>query len=267
MNSWDNFLNSNTEQQKATLEDLHINQNMTTAQIGEFFGTYANKVRRHADKIGFKFRNRSEAQALALATGRVDHPTAGRERTNEEKIKIGKTIAQKWNDISDEERERRGEISRENWKNRSPEEIQEMYRRATEERLKVAKDGSKLEHYIINELTNNGFEVEFHKEHLLLNDRVHLDIWLPKLSTAIEIDGPTHFEPIWGEEHLKKTQATDNIKDGLLLNAGCCIIRLRQKKNLSKTYASELASELLEILNKIQNNYPTLGERRIVIGE
>lgn len=29
-------------------------------------------------KIGFKFRNRSEAQTLVLSSGRVKHPTAGR---------------------------------------------------------------------------------------------------------------------------------------------------------------------------------------------
>ncbi len=267
LNNWNDFLKLDVEDQKAVLHECHNVGGLTTAQIGERYKTYANKVRRHAEKIGFKFRNRSEAQALALSSGRVEHPTAGRERTNEEKAKIGKSIAQKWEEISDEERDRRAEISKENWKNRSQADLDEMYRKATEARLQVAKDGSKLEHHIVEELRNNGFDVEFHKEHLLLNDRVHLDIWLPKLSTAVEIDGPTHFEPIWGEEHLKKTQATDNIKDGLLLNAGCCIVRLRQKKNLSKTYASELTSELLQILNKIQNNYPKLGERRIVIGE
>ncbi len=267
INNWNDFLQLDAELQKEVLEQYHNVDGLTTAQIGTKFGTYANKVRRHAEKIGFKFRNRSEAQSNALSTGRVKHPTAGRERTEQEKAKIGKTIADNWSQISEEERDRRAEISKENWNNRSPADLQEMYRLATEARLQVAKDGSKLEHYIIDALKDRGFTVEFHKEHLLLNDRVHLDIWLPEITTAVEIDGPTHFEPIWGEDHLKKTQATDNMKDGLLLNAGCCIIRLRQKKNLSQTYASELASSLLEILNKIQNNYPKLGERRIVIGE
>jgi hypothetical protein len=267
MKNWESFLASKVEDQIQVLNDLHNTENLTTAQIGEKFGTYANKVRRHAAKIGFVFRNRSEAQSMALATGRIEHPTAGRQRTEEEKIKIGQSVSDKWGDISDEERERRSEVAKENWNNRSQDQIDEMHRKATKKRLEVAKDGSKLEHFVVSELINRGFQVEFHKEQSLLNEKVHLDIWLPKLNTAVEIDGPTHFEPIWGEEHLKKTQKTDNIKDGLLLNAGCCIVRLRQKKNLSKTYGLRLVSDLVEILNKIGNKFPELGERRIVLGD
>jgi hypothetical protein len=267
LNNWKDFLALDVELQKAVLHECHNVAGLTTAQIGERYGTYANKVRRHASKIGFQFRNRSEAQALALSSGRIEHPTAGRQRTEEEKIKIGQSVSDKWSDISDEERERRSEVAKENWNNRPQDQIDDMHRKATKKRLEVAKDGSKLEHFVVSELLNRGFQVEFHKEQSLLNEKVHLDIWLPKLNTAVEIDGPTHFEPIWGEEHLKKTQKTDNMKDGLLLNAGCCIIRLRQKKNLSKTYGLRLVSDLVEILNKIGNKFPELGERRIVLGD
>ncbi len=125
----------------------------------------------------------------------------------------------------------------------------------------------RLEKIILSTLIDKGYLVEFHKEHLLLNERVHLDLWLPKLRTAIEIDGPTHFSPIWGEDNLKKTQKTDNTKDGLLLNSGFCIIRLRQKKNLSKTYVANLISDLTKILESIAIDFPEPGQRKITIGE
>lgn len=51
----------------------------------------------------------------------------------------------------------RAEMSKENWKNRSQEDLDDMYRKATEARLQVAKDGSKLEHHIIKESTKSWF--------------------------------------------------------------------------------------------------------------
>ena len=267
MNNLHDFFSKPLDEQKDIIQSLHWEQLKSISEIAELLGTYNNKIRRWAAKNDFNLRDKSDAQKVALQTNKTKHPTKGKKRTEAEKAKIGSTMAANWENLSDEERERRAQISKENWENRPEYEKAEMYEKATKARLATAKEGSKLEKYVVAALLKAGYKVEFHKEHALINENVHLDILLPELKTAIEIDGPTHFLPIWGEEHLKKTQATDNTKDGLLLGSGFCIIRLQQRKNLSKTYVSKLISDLFEILNKIQNKFPKPGERRIIIGE
>ena len=51
-----------------------------------------------------------------------------------------------------------------------------------------------------------GFKVEFHKEHWLQNHRLQLDLFIPDLRTVVEVDGPSHFKPVWGMENLIKNQ-------------------------------------------------------------
>lgn len=267
MNNYSNFFELTLKEQKDIIQDLHWEQQKAISVIAPLMGTYTNKIRRWAQKNSIVLRDKSEAQKTALETGQTNHPTKGKKRTEAEKIKIGNTVAEKWESISDEERERRAKVAKVNWDSRTNEAIQEMHDKATKGRLDAAKDGSKLEKIVLSTLIEMGYDVQFHKEHLLLNERVHLDLWLPKLRTAIEIDGPTHFLPIWGEANLKKTQNTDNIKDGLLLNAGYCIIRMRQKKNLSKTYVSNLIADLLVILQSIELKFPEQGKRKVTIGE
>lgn len=267
MNNLSNFFSKPLGEQKDIIQSLHWEQLKSVSEIAEILGTYNNKIRRWAAKNNFNLRDKSDAQKIALQTGRINHPTLGKQRTEDEKLKIGNTVANKWEQISDEERERRSKVAKENWDNRSQDDLDEMYEKATKARLATAKDGSKLEKYVVNALLKNGYKIEFHKEHALVNERVHLDIFIPSLKIAIEIDGPSHFLPIWGQEHLEKTQKTDSIKDGLLLGAGFCIIRIQQRKNISKSYVAKLVSDLLEKLNMIEIKFPEPGHRRIIIGE
>ncbi len=267
MKDWKDFLALSKDKQLATLNELHGEQLLSLGEIAVMYGTYTNKVRRHAEKINFTYRDRSEAQRNAILTGRSNHPTQGRKRTKEEKTKIGQTVSTKYEKLTKKEKARRAKVSQENWKKKTDAEIEDMNRKATVARLAAAEHGSKLEKILLEELSNLGYVVEFHKEHLLLNEKVHLDLWIPALRTAIEIDGPSHFSPLWGQEKLKKTQQTDNIKDGILLNSGYCIIRIRQEKSVSNAYASRLVSALVQCLQQIERKFPELGERRILIGD
>ena len=44
------------------------------------------------------------------------------------------------------------------------------------------------------------------------NNRLEIDLYVTDLQTAIEVDGPSHFEPVWGEENLIKNQRSDKQK-------------------------------------------------------
>lgn len=52
---------------------------------------------------------------------------------------------------------------------------------------------------------------------MILNDKeqmrgLELDIYLPEISLAIEVNGPAHYIPIWNDETLLRTQKNDIIK-------------------------------------------------------
>ena len=60
----------------------------STHEIAKNLKTYPNKIRRTLIKNGIRVRNSSEAQKVALEKGTSEHPTKGKTRTEEEKLKI-----------------------------------------------------------------------------------------------------------------------------------------------------------------------------------
>jgi hypothetical protein len=62
--------------------------------IAEEHGTYVNKIRRELLSFGYQPRGKSEAQKIALKTGRHKHPTKGRERPPEVRSKISASVAE-----------------------------------------------------------------------------------------------------------------------------------------------------------------------------
>jgi very-short-patch-repair endonuclease len=86
------------------------------------------------------------------------------------------------------------------------------------------------------------------------------------LKTAIEIDGPSHFLPIWGEQKLQKHQKADNRKAGLLMSAGYVLIRVKQMTKTLSQHKLRLVSErVLEELQKVHQKFPDPANRLIEI--
>jgi len=245
----------------------YIENQRSFSDIAEQLGTYTNKVVRAAKKLGIQPRDKSQAQKLALESGRHDHPTKGKERGSDVKEKISNSVYSFWEDMEDEERQHRCDMAKKNWQNMSDEQKETFYRLSGEAIRKASKEGSKLEKFLLQALTQGGFRVEFHKEHLMLNENLHVDLFLPELGVAIEVDGPSHFEPIWGQEALERTQKSDKQKNGLILNSGLVLIRIAQKKNISEKYKRELMLSLRNNLEEISVKYPSRENRYIEIGD
>ena len=76
----------------ASFEDkvisLYNEQNKSTYEIAKQLNTYPNKIRRTLIKHGYELKDKSAAQKAALKSGRSSHPTAGKKRTDAEKIAI-----------------------------------------------------------------------------------------------------------------------------------------------------------------------------------
>jgi very-short-patch-repair endonuclease len=223
--------------------------------IAEQLGTYTNAVRRLAIKLGIPPKDKSAAQALALKYGRHGHPSKGRKRSKAEKIAISEGVAKSWKTMSDEDYQKRVEQGKQQWASLSEEEVERIQSLAMEAVRKASKEGSLLERFLVQHLKENGFLIEFHKKHFIANDAMELDMYLPERKIAIEIDGPTHFLPIWGEEALAKTIKADNEKNVLLLTYGVSVIRVKQiKKNLSMKDMRDIGNAVNDAINSLMRD-------------
>lgn len=258
-----NYTNLNDAQKLDVLQKLYIDQNKSFQDIASMYDTYPNKVRRDAKRFNIPIRNKSEAQKNALNTGKHKHPTKGKTRSNETKEKIGLSVMNSWENMSKSELKRRSELAKLNWE-KLPDHIKQN--RLHEANLAVresSRSGSKLEKYLLQELINNGYKVEFHKEQILSNTKLQIDLFLPEANIAIEVDGPSHFEPVWGEEVLQRNQKYDNTKTGLIIGRKMNLIRIKQEKDFSKSRASIIFSRLMIAIADITNkgyNFIEIGD-------
>lgn len=246
--------------------DMYVHEDLSTYVIAEKFNTYPNKIRRVLIKNGIPLKDRSAAQKLALESGRNIHPTAGKGHDISTKEKISESIYNSWTKISDEERELRSQKGKDQWDSMSEEEKAELRDAAAKAVRQASVDGSKMEKFLLKNLQKNGYDILFHKKGLIPNDKLEVDIFIPALKTAIEIDGPAHFLPIWGEENLQKHIKADSHKSGLLLSAGFVVIRIKHiTRNLSEKHKRTALSEILSALNNIKEKFPDKGNRYIEI--
>lgn len=255
--------NNMSDAEKRNILEKEYTKNLSSfAEISQLYDTYANKLRRDAIKFNIPIRNKSEAQKIALQEGRHSHPTMGKKRSEEEKKKIGLGVMESWDNMSDKELDRRKKIAKTNWEKLSPNEQKEILKKANAAVRKSSSLGSKMELYILEKLLNDGYKVDFHKEQILINTKLQIDLFLPTMDIAIEVDGPSHFEPVWGEDVLQKNKKYDNKKNGIILGRGSTLIRIKQSRDFSKSRASIIYDQLKQLLSN-KNSIP----KYIEIGE
>lgn len=247
--SYDNMSDMEKNQ---LIKNCYVDDKMSFASIAEKYGTYSNKIRRDAKKFNIPIRDKSEAQKNALETGIHQHPTKGKKRQDDVKEKIGKGVMLSWEKLSDQEIEARKLKSKQNWDNLGIDLQNNILKKANDAVRVASKQGSKLEKYLLNKLIKDGFKVEFHKEQVLSNTKLQIDLFLPSINTAIEVDGPSHFEPVWGQQSLAKNKTYDSKKEGLILGKGWKLIRIQQKKDFSKTRADLIYQKLLSSIDTIK---------------
>jgi very-short-patch-repair endonuclease len=219
--------------------------NKSTYEIAEILHSYPNKVRRALVKMGRPLRNKSEAQKNALDTGRIDHPTKGRERSYDDKLKISTALTDYWDRMPEEQRQR-------------------IHDAAIAAIKRAGQEGSKLEKFLYEKLLSS-YTVEFHKKNLIPNQNLEIDLFVPRLRTIIEIDGPSHFLPVWGDEKLRNQMAADLDKSGLILSKGFVIVRLKVLKTLSLAKMKEAHLKVLSILQSIESKFPSQSKRYIEV--
>ena len=107
---------------------------------------------------------------------------------------------------------------------------------------------SKLEQWLENKLTNQypNLEIHFNRKDTIGSE---LDIYIPSLKLAFELNGIFHYEPIYGEDKLNQIQENDSNK-----------FQMCQKQNISfctidtssqKYFKENTSKKYLDIITKI----------------
>ncbi|MAF25510.1 hypothetical protein CL634_08065 [bacterium] len=251
---------------KEFIIDQYINQSKSTYEIAQELKTYPNKIRRALNTLGVDLRDRSNAQTVAIQSGRHEHPTRGKKRTDAEKIAISDGMSVFWENMEEKERKRRSNLSKKQWEEMSEADKANLRKLAAEAVRKASKEGSKIEKFIHKGLTEAGYDVMFHRRGLISNEKMEVDLFIPSLKTAIEIDGPAHFLPIWGEANLQKHIRADAQKAGLLINRGYVVLRVKNMiRNLSSKNMRDALGQVIIELTKIKKEFPAPSKRLIEI--
>jgi len=256
----------NTKTSTSSIVDMYVNKKMSTYEIAKELNTYPNKIRRVLIKQNIVLNDKSTAQKNAIKKGVSTIPTKGRKRSKEEKLKISNSLKKYWDNISQEEYDKRVDFARRKWSEMSEEEKDVMKTKAIQAIRKAGKEGSKLEKFLAGEISREGFRVHIHKKNLIPNANLEIDMYFPEIKCIIEVDGPSHFLPIWGDEKLKKQIKADSNKTGLILSKGFAIIRVRHTTDtLSLGTKEALKNKLIDQLKAISQKFPSQSKRYIEI--
>jgi len=197
------------------------NKGQSLRELAKHYDCSVNRVRNIIIKSGGTLRTLSEAQVNNLANG-GKHPTKGRTRTDEEKLKISSSVKEGW-DAGDFDKAARLKPMQEGLKKQRPEALAEAKKGLDETMYK----GSKFEVYVFNKLKEDGFKVKMHQEHIMGNDHMHYDLFISSnKKIAIEIDGPTHQRPVFGDKRFSLQKEKDVRKNNLSITHNIHLLRV-----------------------------------------
>lgn len=228
----------------------YVVEKQSTYQIANSMNTYANFVRRLLKKYNIPLRDASEAQLAALESGRSEHPTEGKRRSEEVRRTIGEKNYYNYHALPKDEKEKRSQRSKKRWEGMSEHEREDFRARGVEAIRRTSEEGSKLEKFICAGLIQNKYPVDFHKEF----DTQHIDIFIPKEvgdfdGVAIEVNGPSHYKDIWGTEIFEKRALADSKKYGLLASKNFLTIVVKNLAGKCSQVKMRFAlSEIIDII-------------------
>lgn len=256
---------------KQRLIDLYINKGLSIRNVAKELGVGGSLISRLLVFHKIPIRDKSQAQKIALDNGTSTHPTKGKKIDQKTRVKIGESLYKIWQKNRKNLTEKYRAIGIEVWNSIPEEKKKEMKDKAATALKKSSQFGSKLEFFLFNYLSTNNFRCVLHKKHLVTAEQLEIDIFLPEDGICIEVDGLSHYYPIWGDEELQQRIDCDAKKNGLLLNDGYVIIRIRNLKNyVSQAALRDVGGKLINIINDIKKKFPENIDDRLIyldIGE
>jgi hypothetical protein len=110
---------------------------------------------------------------------------------------------------------------------------------------------SKLEIYLEDRLKNlyPNLGMDFNKSNAINSE---LDIYIPSLKLAFELNGIFHYEPIYGDNKLKHIKNNDNRKFQACIERGIelCIIDTTQQKYFKEQTSQKFLNIIIKIIDQ-----------------
>lgn len=234
------------------LQDEYTTGKQSAVDIAKNYGTYANFIYRALRYHGIPRKDRSEVQKLLLSSGKKAHPTAGKEREPEVKRKIGTGVYKRNLKMSEEERQARIDKCRKNWYAKS-EKTRKEYTDKSHKKTRIAGQlGSKFEKHIVAALLAHKFKLQIHHKMNFADSEMTIDIFMPHEGIVIEVDGPMHFAPIFGEKTLDEQIDRDLKKNQLLLSEGYAVIRIQNPKGyISTSFVEDFMDRFIPYIKEV----------------
>ena len=246
--AWDTYDN---------LYSLYVDQGLSTGTIAKMYpGTFANTIRRALKRHSIDTRTKSDAQKNFLDDN--DHPMLGRERTDDERRKISKGIQHHWDGLTPEEDRRRredmAERARMKWEWLSDEEKDATIKSMHKANREKAGLGSKNENAVANLIREEGYVVYQRTTEYSPRRAFEIDIAIASERIAIEWDGAAHYEPIYGDDALKKTMEKDGRKNAALVDHGWKVIRCRDHSTAhSLAFCNRATAKIINAIRNIKD--------------
>ena len=266
------------------LQYAYTTEGKSTVQIAREYGIFFadgrpnhSAVQRMLKRYGIQTRDKSLAQVVALELGTAEHPTEGKARTDEEKLKIGKTLIENFDKLDEKEKERRTKGVKEFWANKDNKEKHiEVRARIGQQLKKAVAEGTFLEKTLVKNLSDWGYRVEVHSSGGFLSGtglEADLVIWGKGINVVMEVDGPHHYSTKFmnkGVEKLAQTIHTDMKKNGQILkNDNVWMVRMLYPYGNETTYVTIALQKLHEVLEYIRQKQKlgkvSVTERFIVV--
>ncbi len=236
----------NEEDARKFYQDEGLSMRQVATKLGVSLATLSRFMRRH----GIMSRDKGEAQKNYLKEH--SHQMQGKKHSDKTKKKISKGLGEFWDKLPEEDkdelRKKIGAAWRRKWQHMSDNDRRAMMEGLSSRAKEVQGQGSRLERYVAEELRQRGYTVEERSTNYTAGKQFEVDIALPKERIAIEIDGPTHFIPIHGEDHLRQQQERDARKDEMINGAGFNVLRIRDNNGpLSQVRVDRIEQAIMEI--------------------
>ncbi len=229
---------------------LYLDEGLSMRKIAVETNIPLATLSRFMKKYGIASRDKAQAQMNYLKDH--DHQMSGRQHTDETKKKISHSLGTFWDSLSIDEREevkrKIGSAWKRKWAAMSEQERKLTMESLTSKAREAQGGGSRLERFIATELRKRGYIIEERSTNYTAGKNFEVDLALPKEMIAIEVDGPTHFLAIYGEEHLEQQQERDARKDEMINAIGYNVLRIQDNNGpLSQLRIDKIEQAIEEI--------------------
>ena len=233
------------------VHQLYTREGLSMRKVAEKLSVPLATLSRFMKKHGIEARSKAQAQKNYLRDN--EHQMKGRRHTDATKKKISSSLGEFWDNLSDEEREevkrKIGSAWQRKWAAMSNQERKLMMEGLSSKAKEVQGQGSRLERFIAEELRKRDYVVEELSTNYTAGKDFEVDLALPIECVAIEVDGPTHFLPIYGKEHLAQQEERDNRKDEMINAAGYSVLRIRDNNGpLSNLRIDRIEQAIKEVV-------------------